>query len=81
MFFSQNIDGFQTKQFTRLLEFIQLYKQNPLEDYLFLHWLPNYTLALKCTCHHFFFFFYVKGTQFRSPLHQYSVKNIHQVMK
>ena len=28
-----------------------------------------------------FFFWYVKGTHFRSPLHQHSVKNIHQVMK
>ena len=26
-------------------------------------------------------FWYVKGTQFWSPLHQHSVKNIHQVMK
>ena len=26
-------------------------------------------------------FWYVKGTQFRSPLHQHSVRNIHQVMK
>ena len=26
-------------------------------------------------------FWYVEGAQFRSPLHQYSVKNIHQVMK
>ena len=26
-------------------------------------------------------FLYVKGTQFRSPLHQHSVKNIHQVIK
>ena len=26
-------------------------------------------------------FWYVKGTQFRSPLHHHSVKNMHQVMK
>ena len=38
-------------------------------------------LALKCTCTQKKIFWYVKGTQFRSPLHQHSVENIHQVMK
>ena len=28
---SENIDGFQTKRFTRLLEFINLYKQKPVK--------------------------------------------------
>ena len=47
MQFSQNIDQwFQTKQFTRLLELIQLYKQNPLEKCFFFTIYKNYTLAL-----------------------------------
>ena len=36
---------FQTKPFAGLLEFIKLYKQNPLESFYF-HCLPKYTLAL-----------------------------------
>ena len=37
---------FQTKQFTRLLEFIKLYKQNPLEKIFIFTLYQNYTLAL-----------------------------------
>ena len=32
---SQNVDGFRQKQFTRLIEFIKFYKQNPLEIFFF----------------------------------------------
>ena len=46
MQFSQNIDGFQTKWFTGLLELIQLYKQNPLEKILIFTIYQNYTLAV-----------------------------------
>ena len=35
--------------------------------------------TLKCICTHFFF--YVKGTQFSSPLQQHSKKTVHLVMK
>ena len=42
---------FQTKQFTRLLEFIKLYKQNPLEIFFFfftiLVFTQNYTVATQ----------------------------------
>ena len=38
---SQNIDAFlKTKQFTRLLEFMKHYKQNPFRDFFF-HYLPK----------------------------------------
>ena len=47
----QNIDGFRQNKFTRLLEFIKLYQQNPLEIFeSFFTIIPlfnNYTLALK----------------------------------
>ena len=36
----------QTKQFRRLLEFIKLYKQNPLEKFFIVTIYQNYTLAL-----------------------------------
>ena len=46
--FSQNIDQwFQTKQFTRLLEFIMLYKQNLLDTIFIFTIYQNNTLALK----------------------------------
>ena len=38
---------FQTKRFTGLLELIQLYKQNQLENFLIFTIYQNYTLALK----------------------------------
>ena len=40
---SQNIRLFQTKQFTWLLEFTKLYKQNPIWDFSTIY--PNYTLG------------------------------------
>ena len=45
--FSQNIDGFIQKRFTRLLEFIKLYKQKPLEKFVIFTIDQNYTLTLK----------------------------------
>ena len=47
MQFSQKIDGFRQKEFTGLLEVIQLYKQNPLEKFLIFTIYQNYTLALR----------------------------------
>ena len=45
--FSQNIDGFRLNDFTRLLEFIKLYKQNPSEINFFIFTIyRNYTVAL-----------------------------------
>ena len=44
--FFQNIQWFQTKCFTRLLELLQLYKQNPLEKFLIFTIYQKYTLAL-----------------------------------
>ena len=41
---------FQTKWFTRLVEFIKLCKQNPLENFFIFTIYQNYTLALN----HFF---------------------------
>ena len=37
---------FQTKRFTGLLELVQRYKQNPLENILIFTTYQNYTLAL-----------------------------------
>ena len=45
--FAQNIDGF-----TGLLEFIKLYKQNPLEKFLIFTIYQNYTLALLSKTEH-----------------------------
>ena len=36
---------------------------------------------LKCICHHKKKKKYVKGTHFRSPLHQHPKKKVHEVMK
>ena len=47
MQFSQNIDGFRQNDLQGFLEFIKLYKQNPLEKYLIFTIYQNYTLALK----------------------------------
>ena len=42
------VSVFQTKQLTGLLEFIKLYfKQNPSEDFFFLHYLPKLYMAFK----------------------------------
>ena len=43
--FSENW-WFQIKRFTGLLEFIQLYKQNPLENIFIFTFYQNYTLDL-----------------------------------
>ena len=47
MQFSQNIDGFRQNEFTRLLELIQLCKQNPLEKKNQFHYLPILYISFK----------------------------------
>ena len=49
MQFSQKIDGFRQKDSTGLLELIQLYKQNPFEQFIIFTIYQNYTLALICS--------------------------------
>ena len=64
------------------LSFIQVWKKC-FHSMLHKQWskFQMHLFVLKCTCHQKNIFWYVKGTHFRSPLHQHSVKNIHQVIK
>ena len=41
---------FQAKQFTRLLEFIKLYKQNSLGEFFFSHYLPKIYFGFRNSC-------------------------------
>ena len=43
---------FKTKQFTGLLEFIKLYKQNPLEKFFIFTIYQKYTIRFKNSCIH-----------------------------
>ena len=48
MQFSQKIYGFRPKnKITGLLELVQLYKQNPLENFFIFTIYQNYTFALR----------------------------------
>ena len=53
-----------------------------LDDLQLLHrFILSMLSLLKVYLYPKIFCLYVKGTQFRSPLHQHSKKKVHQVMK
>ena len=43
----QNVDGFRQNNSQGFLEFLELYKQNPVEKFLIFIIYPNYSLALN----------------------------------
>ena len=45
---SQNIDGLDKTIHKTFFEFLKLYKQNPLETFFLLHYLPKLYIGFKC---------------------------------